>query len=96
MASHVNLFLAIKEYDLALLTAKANIIKTKESIDSYVRHFKVSEEQSPEFLRYERDIDVYNNLKQLIEIGNYELISDIIKRSEEYSKKSYFKNFRIM
>ena len=85
--------LALGQYELALKAKEAEINQNLRAMNSYAGFNNCTISDYPRYGEYVEKLIYYEKLRELIDHHNYEEIKQIITQNEEYSRKSYEKNF---
>ena len=92
---YINVLLALKEYELALLAMDADIKQSQIALEDYAKRQNmliIHDKRYPKYLEKE---DNYRKVKELIERKEFESIENMIKQYENISKNSYIHSYSI-
>ncbi len=88
-----DIFLATQQYDLALKAQEASLMQSKRAMKAYSNDKDWDISKHLHYSEYVESVQYFEKLKALAENHDYEAIEQIVKEKEEYSRKSYEKNF---
>ena len=85
--------LALGQYELALKAKQAELNQNLQAMNSFAGFNSCTISDHPRYGEYVEKLRYYEKLKVLIDSHNFDEIKQMISNNEEYSRKSYEKNF---